>query len=350
MKKLIITVISLAVVGLIAFTLYGNKKEMEENAKLSEVTSEAIPVETTALQKKSLNLEVTSDGTFEAKTDLTVISETQGKIIKVYKEKGETVTKGTLLAQVENDLISAQVDAAEANLLKLKSDLERFTKLAESDAITKRQLEDVKIGVKNAEAQYKSAKKNLDNTYIRATASGTINEDYVQEGGFIGGGAKLYDIVDISKLKLNAKLTANQVLQVIEGDQITITSSVYPGTEFTGKIKSIAVKADPSLKYNVEIELSNKGDKQLKPGMYATAHFDFISPAESTYLDRNALIGSVQNPQVYVVENDRAVLKDIKVGEIYDNQIEVLGGLSAKDLVVKSGQINLTEGTKVKVL
>ena len=79
-------------------------------------------------------------------------------------------------------------------------------------------------------------------------------------------------------------------------------------------------------------------------------HFDFISPAESTYLDRNALIGSVQNPQVYVVENDRAVLKDIKVGEIYDNQIEVLGGLSTKDLVVKSGQINLTEGTKVKVL
>lgn len=350
MKKLIIIVISLAVVGLIAYTLYGNKKEMEENAKLSEVTSESIPVETTALQKKSLNLKVTSDGTFEATTDLTIISETQGKIIRVYKEKGETVAKGTLLAQVENELLSAQVAAAEANLQKLKSDLERFTKLAESDAVTKRQLEEVKIGVKNAEAQYKSAKKNLDNTYIRATAAGTINEDYVQEGAFIGGGAKLYDIVDISKLILNAKLTANQVLQVNEGDEITITSNVYPGVEFSGKIKSIAVKADPSLKYNVEIELINKSDKILKPGMYATAHFDFTSSAESTYLDRNALIGSVQNPQVYVVENGKSVLKNIKVGEIYDNLIEVLGGLSTKDQVVKTGQINLTDGTKVKVL
>ncbi|WP_258098541.1 efflux RND transporter periplasmic adaptor subunit [Marinoscillum pacificum] len=350
MKKLIITVISLAVIALIAYTLYGNKKEMEENAKLSEVTSESIPVETTSLQKKSLNLQVTADGTFEAKTDLTILSETQGKVIKIYKEKGETVSKGTLLAQVENDLLSAQVDAADANLQKLQSDLSRFTKLAESDAVTQRQLEEVKIGVKNAEAQYKSAKKNLDNTYIRATTSGTINEDYLQEGGFIAGGSKLYDIVDISKLKLNVKLTANQVLQVKEGDEISITTSVYPGSEFTGKIKSIAVKADPSLKYNVEIELINKGDKTLKPGMYATAHFDFNSAAASTYLDRNALIGSIQNPQVYVVENGQAALKDIKVGEIYDDLIEVLGGLSTSDKVVKSGQINLTEGTKVKVL
>ncbi|MDZ7849181.1 MAG: hypothetical protein U5L96_22040 [Owenweeksia sp.] len=68
------------------------------------------------------------------------------------------------------------------NYEKLKADHQRFTKLAEKDAVTQRQLEEVSIGLENAEAQYRAAKKRLDNTSIRATANGIINEDYIQEG------------------------------------------------------------------------------------------------------------------------------------------------------------------------
>ncbi len=350
MKKIIAIVLSLSVVGFIAYTLAANKEEMKEDAKLAEISSKSIPVEVASPEEKSLATKVKANGTFQAKTDLTILSETQGKVIKVYKEKGDKANKGDLLAQVENDLIQAELEAAEANLLRLKSDMERFTKLSEEDAVTQRQLEEVRIGLKNAESQYKSTKKRLENTYIRATTSGNINDDFIQEGAFISPGVKLYEIVDISKLNLNVKLTAEEVLRVTEGDKIAVSTPVYPTEMFDATVTFIASKADAALKYAVEMEIANSGGKTLKPGLYATAHFNFQNTGEKLYLNRNAIIGSIQKPQVFVVENGEAQLKDIVVGEVRDNMIEVIDGISLKDQVVVSGQINLEEGIKVNVL
>ena len=350
MKKVIIALISIAAIGLIGFTLYGNKQEMKEEAKLAEETSDAIPVEVTSLQKKALEAKVKADGILEAKTDLTILSETTGKVVAVHKEKGATVDKGELLAQVENEIIQTEVSAAKTNLEKLETDLERFTKLSEENAVTKRQLEDVKIGLKNAEAQYRSAKKRLENTYIRATAAGKINDDFLQEGEFINQGQRLYEIVDASTLKLKVKLTASEVLALKEGDSVKISTQVFPQKEFEGKVKAIASKADDAFKYEVEIMMQNQGEVQLKPGMYATAHFNFKSNNAKYYLNRDALIGSVQNPEVYVIENGESKLKKLTLGESRGDLLEVLNGLNPNDKVVMSGQINLSDGTEVKVL
>lgn len=350
MKKTIIILASASVLGLAAYKLYANKEEMKENAKLSEITSASIPVQITQPEKLALNTRVSADGTFEAKTDLTILSETQGKLVAVYKEKGVTVRKGDLLAQVDNELLRTQVAAARANFEKLQSDSARFTKLSESDAVTQRQLEDVRIGLMNARAQYRQVQKQLDNTYIRATTSGIINDDFVQEGAYISPGMQLYNIVDISKLKLNVRLTANEILNVIEGDEINITSSVYPEDTFNGKVTAIAAKADGALKYNVEITLTNNSLRALKPGMYATAHFLFNSENEVLYLDRNAIIGSVQNPQVFTIVDGKAHLKSITIGEVRSDRVEVLDGLSTSNEVITTGQINLEEGTVVNAL
>lgn len=350
MKKFIIIAISIAAVGLVAFTLIENKEEMKENAKLAQETSDAIPVELTSVQKRSLSTEVAASGTFSAVSDLSVLAETQGQVIKIYKEKGEPVHKGDLLAQVENDLLQAEVAAAESNYEKLKADKERFSKLAEKNAVTQRQLEEVNIGLKSAEAQYRAAKKRLDNTSIRATANGVINEDYIQEGSYVAPGARLYDIVDVSKLKLNVSLTSEEVLNVNMGDKVELSVKSYPDTRFTGEVRAVAAKADAALKYDVEILLINNQQKPLKAGMYATAHFDFENPLQKLYLDRDALVGSIQDPQVYTLSDSIAQLRQITIGEVRDEMVEVISGLEAGEKVVLTGQINLQEGTKVNVI
>tara|TARA_Y100000782_G_C10181796_1_gene264390 strand:+ start:181 stop:1236 length:1056 start_codon:yes stop_codon:yes gene_type:complete len=350
MKKAIIIVVSLALIGFIGYTLYANKQEMAEEAKLSEITSDAIPVNVGHPELKALNKAVSASSTFEAKTDLTLLSETQGKLVQVLKEKGDFVQKGELLAQVENEVLQAQVEAAKAAYEKLKTDHTRFAKLSKEEAVTQRQLEEIEINLVNAESQYKSAKKQLENTYIRATASGQINDDFIQEGEYISPGQKLYEIVDAKTITLNVQLTANEVLQVHIGDTISMTSDVYPKVSFSGKVKSIATKADPSLKYNVEIELTNTKAHPLKPGMYATAHFDFKAQTQQLYISRNALIGSIQNAEVYTINDSTAHLKKLTVGEVRGDIIEVLDGLDTNDQVVLTGQINLSEGTKVSVI
>lgn len=350
MKKFIIIAISIVATGLVAFTLIENKEEMKESAKLAQVTTDVIPVELTTVEKSALGTKVSASGTFSAVSDLSVLSETQGQVIKIYKKKGEHVQKGDLLAQVENDLLQAEVAAVQANYEKLKADQERFTKLAEKDAVTQRQLEDVSIGLKSAEAQYRAAKKRLDNTSIRATAKGIINEDYLQQGSYVSPGARLYDIVDVSNLKLNVSLTAEEVLNVKLGDKVDLSVKSYPDTKFTGKVTAVAAKADAALKYDVEILLTNNQEKPLKGGMYATAHFDFENPLQKLYLNRDALVGSIQNPEVYTISDSTAQLRQISIGEVRDEMVEVISGLEAGEKVVLTGQINLQEGTKVNVI
>lgn len=350
MKKIIISIVSVTLVGLIVFKLYANKQEMKENARLSEVTTDAIPVQVTKMELKKLVSEVNADGIIQANSDLSILSETQGKVIKVYKEKGDKVSKGELLAKVESDLLEAQFEAVKANYEKFKTDNARFESLLKEEAVTERQMEDVRIGLINAEAQYKQVKKQLENTEIRATTNGTIHADYIQEGSFISPGMKLYDVVDVSVLYINVKLSDMNVMRVKVGDEIPLKTEVYTDKVILGKITSIDVKSDASLKYGVEIQFRNSGELPLKPGMYATAMFTFNSNGEQFLLDRNALIGSVQNPEVYVVNGNKAALKQIRVGKIHGNQIEILDGLQANDQVVFAGQINLRDGIKVSVV
>lgn len=350
MKKIIISVVVLASIGLVAWKLADNKEEMKKEAKLAEEISDFIPVELEPVVKKNVQQDVQTIGTFEAYTDLSMLSETDGLIVKVYHEKGDYVKKGELLAQVENDLLQSQAEAAKANYEKLKSDLERFTTLAGKDAVTERQLEDIKVAAANAEAQYKNAQRKLEKTYIRATASGTINEDYVQEGYNIGNKTKLYDIVDVSKLKLNVKVTANNVMNIEEGDEVKITSEIYPDKEFTGKVTAIAAKADQSLKYDVELLLSNNSEFPLKGGMFGTAHFEFTNTTPGLYINRDAIAGSIKEPFVYVVKDGKAAVTPIAIGAVLDKEVQVVSGLKEGEQVVVNGQINLQEGTKVKAI
>lgn len=350
MKKLIIILAVILGTGAIAYTLYANKEDMKEKAKLAEVSSGAIPVEVVKPELSVISDNRALEGVLKARTDLLILSETQGKVVKQYKEKGDRVGKGELLAQIENDLIQAEVDAAEANLEKLQLDVERFERLSETNAVTQRQLEDVKIGLKNAEAQFKGAKKRLENTYIRATAAGMINDDFIQEGEFINPGAKLFEIVNVKDLILDVKLTADEVLKVHEGDEIEISISNFNEEKFKGSVTAVAFKADAALKYNVQLELENNKEDDVKPGMYATAKFNFKSESEKLLINRNAIIGSVQDAEVFIVKDSTAELRPIQIGAIKNDMVEVISGIDQNDVVVLNGHINLNNGTKVNIV
>ena len=350
MKKIIGIVVVIALIGIVAFTLSNNKKEMEETAASLQQKSESIPVTMTSLKEEEISGEVAINGTLEPKAELTLMSETQGRVTKLYKRKGDKVSVGTLLLQVDNELIQSQLIAAEAQFEKMQKDVARFEKLIKEDAITERDLEDTRLGLKQAEANYKSTKKRLEDTYIKSPISGVIHEDYIEIGSFLSPGAKVYDIVDVSKLKLEVKVPEAYILQVQDGQKVEISTDVHPGETIEGKVITVAQKADGTLKYGVEIEvLNNNKELPLKAGMYAVANFEF-APKKSVVLERKAINGSLKDANVYVVENETAKLRQIVIGQVFDDKVEVISGLKKGEKVVLSGQINLKDGTKVSAI
>lgn len=349
MKKVIYSVLVLLVLGGIVVTLANNKKEMAKATALAAKTSQAIPVILTTAKAGQIDRSFAVNGTFAPIQSLNLTSETQGQLIQLYKRKGDAVRAGEVLAQVENEVLRANLISAQASYDKFKRDLERFEKLAAGDAITQRQLEEVKLGFQNADANLIMARQRLEKSRIVAPISGIINESYIEIGTILGPGSRLFDIVNVDKLKLNAKVSEAEVLLIKRGDKAQLTVDAMPGQRFEGTITAIGANADKALRYDVEIQLSNTTESALRAGMFGSAHFAIADTRPALLLEREA-IESLQNPQVWVVQNGTAHLKSITVGAVKDQVVEITAGLSDGEQVVRSGQINLREGTKVAAL
>ncbi|NEM98517.1 efflux RND transporter periplasmic adaptor subunit [Pontibacter burrus] len=350
MKKVIYIVLVLVVLAAVGFKLMSNKEQMAANAAVANIKSEAIPVAVTQVETAKLDKSFTAQGNFAPIQSLTLLSETSGQIKSVLKRKGDKVRAGDLLVQVESNTMAADLATAQTNAEKAKRDLERFENLAAGDAITQRQLEDARLAAKSTQAQLVAARQRLTKTRITAPISGEINEIYVEVGSFLNQGTKLYDIVNVDKLKLKVKASESEVLLINKGDKVTVKADAGAGQEYEGVVTAIAAQADPTLKFDVEVEVKNAANNNLRAGMYGTAYFEVADQRDAMLLPREAIVGSIQNPSVFVVKDGVASSRKVKVGVVTQDKVEILDGVQPGEQVVRSGQINLREGIKVTLL
>ncbi len=352
MKRIIITVVVILGAGaLITWTLNKNKKENEEKTAVVAQTNMAVAVTAESVQKLPVDLDFISNGNFSANQDLKLMAEAGGRITSIQVKEGSRVSKGQILAHIDAEYASLDVQRIEDALNKLKTDYARYKSSYETGGVTKAQLDEVELGLKNTENQLQQAKRRLQDAYVKAPISGVINKRSIEVGAFVSPGTELFEIVDVSKLKLNVTVNEAQVVQIKVGDKVSISSSVFPDKEFTGTISFIAVKADNSLNYPVEILVDNPGaGSSLRAGMYGTASFKFPKQDPVILIPRGSFIGSVNSGQVYVLGADSvANIKQVIPGRIIGEKVEILSGLTEGETVITSGQINLSEGVKVSV-
>ncbi|GAB3650075.1 efflux RND transporter periplasmic adaptor subunit [Echinicola sediminis] len=348
MKKIITPLVLVAIAASIGFTLFKNKQEMEVKAEQAMKTSEAIPVRTQVIKKTENEISFLSNGTFQPSQELKLKSEASGKVLKIYKKKGEYVRKGDVIVKLDDELLQSELAIAEVKLQQSKRDLVRYENLAGTEAITEKQLEEIRNGAKMSESEVKMIKKRLANTLITAPISGYINEDHIEIGTLMSPGMDVADIVNVQPLKLVVSVSEMEIARINKGDEVGIKVGVMPENEFKGKVTFTSHKGDASLRYEVEIELEGNTD-QIKPGMFAYASFNY--PAEEAILiDRKALVSGVKKPEVFVVENGIAVLKEVKLAQMGENKLVLLDGLKEGDKLVTSGLINLKDGTAVSEL
>ena len=156
-------------------------------------------------------------------------------------------------------------------------------------------------------------------------------------------------MVDISKLKLKLSVSESNVYKLKVGENAKITTDIYPGVTFDGKVSFVSAKGDESHNYDVEIMVVNSSKNPLKAGTFANALIDQPAVGKKLYIPREALQGSTREAKVYVADNGKATLRDIVVRDADNKYLEVQSGLSEGDVVVTAGQINLEDGKAIKV-
>ncbi|MBL7829297.1 MAG: efflux RND transporter periplasmic adaptor subunit, partial [Saprospiraceae bacterium] len=223
-------------IGLTIWKLYKNKIELDQEAQLSKITRAFVPVEVTQPQLESLANSLEADGIFLPAKEMFIISETAGRVLEVYKNKGEWVSEGEVIAKVDDELLRIELEATQANLAKLKKDQERLTNLIEGEAAPKNKIEDIQLGILAAEAKEKGLKKQIEKTSITAPMTGTLGLRFIERGSVIGPGIQVGQMTNLEKLFLMVKVTERDVLNVQKGQIVQVKPDVYPGAGFPGKV------------------------------------------------------------------------------------------------------------------
>lgn len=336
----------IAVLIIVFIFIIGKRKE---ESKRQDVLSD-VPVNVYKVQKQELSNLISMVGVINPDKEVEIISEAQGVVKAVHFKVGNQVEKGDVMFEIDDLVCKSDMARAEINYFKAKRDFERNKTLYEQNSISAAQLDLSRLDMQSAENDMTRSQKALDDTKVKATINGTINAKRVSEGSYVQPGASLASIVDISTLGVTVNVSEKDAFMLHPGDSVEIATDVYPGKTFYGHVNYVVSKAADDHTFPVDINLPNSSSNPLKGGMFARVNFTSVSSRHTLVIPREAISGSVRNAMVFVVSGDIATLRSVTIGRESGQFLEILNGLQEGELVVTSGQNNLSDNTKVVVV
>jgi RND family efflux transporter MFP subunit len=351
MKKIGIVLLLVALFAAIILRLANNHKSLSMKKPADhKATTSGIAVNVCNVKKITMVDTLKFTGVLNPWKEINIAAEIQGKITELHVEAGQTKKQGALLARIDDRLKQLAVENSKISVDKLNKDFERTENLFKGGVATQQQVDDAKNSLETAKIELGQNQKMLDQTIITAPFSGVITEKKTEEGAYINTGSAIASIVDISMLKVKLNVSETNVYRLKTGVPAEIAVEAYPGIIFDGKITFISEKGDDTHNYAVEIMMKNNPNYPLKAGTFVTASIILSADTDHLYIPRGALQGSSKDASVYVVENNKAILKRITVGSAHGDYLLVESGLSGGEKIVVEGQINLENGKQVTVI
>ena len=381
-KIFILTIVLIGVTVGLGWIIFSQIQERSSTSKKDKALR-PVPVEVAQIQHGPIALQRTFSGELEARAQFVVAPKVSGRVERVLVNIADTVKRGQVVAELDNDeyvqaVAQAQADleVAAANLSKARSDLEtanrefKRTELllkrgiasdSEFDAVRQDQLSK-QAQLKVAEAQVAKAESSLETANIRlryteVTAGWTgggedrvVAERYVDEGQTVAANAPLLLIVELNPIIGVVFVTEGDYAHLKPGQPVSLTSDAYPGEQYPGSIDRIApIFRQSTRQARIEMTIDNP-QHRLKPGMFIRAQVVLSRVPEATIVPEQALTIRDDRSGVFIVSEDgRSVAwHEVKVGIREGDRIQVEGaGLSGR--VVTLGQQLVNDGSPITI-
>lgn len=322
----------------------------DADAYVKVVNVEVAPVQPTLF---SATIRITGEA--EPETDVTVSAEEAGVLEKFLAEKGSSLTKGQIIARINDDVLAAQVEEARAGAGIATSRYEMQRRLWEEEGIgSEIAFLQAKADAESASARYGQLQARLSRTLIRSPVAGTFDDDLVYAGEIVQPGTPVARVVNASRLRIAGGVPERFAPQVSVGDEASITFDILPGTTYTGRIEFVGTAVDrQSRTFPIEIVMDNP-DGAVKPYMIANVRVLMSQIENAIVVSREVLLRTEDGFQALVVVsedgNDIAVSRELALGASDENSVVVTQGLAAGDRLVVRGQQLADPGDRVRIV
>lgn len=291
----------------------------------------------------------TALGTARANESIEVTSRISSIVTGIHFTEGQRVAAGDLLVELDSAEIRADLTRAEASLKQKRSQFSRSRTLGETRVVSDAELEELEAGVLMAEADVRGARARLDNSYIRAPFPGTVGLRHVSLGDLVGPDTLITTLDDTRLIKLEFTIPETFLSSLESGMPIEAHSNVYPDRDFVGRVGTIDSRIDPVTRsLTVIAELPNEDDA-IRPGMFLTVAVE--KERENVLLiPEEALVPRQGRQFVFVIEDGKAVERQVELGARAPGLAEVRSGLAVGDTIITEGTQKVRNGAAVEIV
>jgi len=279
------------------------------------------------IKPQKLEIYHSYEGYIEPFERVIVRSETSGTIEKTTFEEGKAVEKNQVLVNVSTERLTFQEQLANSNY-----------KLAEYEYLAQKQLFDQNVSSASSlnsyinkrdvsKIQLELAKLDLEKSKVKSPITGIVKSKLVQIGETVNAHQNLLEVMNISKVLAKINVPGDDMFFVFPGKPMKIRISALPGQVFNGNVHTLGQEADKKTQqFPAEIVIDNSSGK-LFPGMVAYVEVRTIYMENQVLIPRSIVKTLNTAPNVIVVENDKLVRRDLTLGTIMMDNVQVLSGL-----------------------
>lgn len=350
-KRIVTIGVIALVLTSIALVLLKNKKQLDTAKQPVDRSHIAVSVTVDTAALHTVNENFAQPATLVAKDDAEIPAETSGKLVSLNIELGAAVAKGQTVGRVDVTETQQKLDAVNLTIEKLTRDLERSKVLVSANATNANATVDAKYDLDSKKLEAAQLRTQISRANIVSPISGIITDKKKLAGEYVGAGTAVASVTSLSALKASVNVPEGQIFNVRKGQVALVTASNFPDENFRGMVSYISPKGDDNHNYTVEVTLQGNAAGKLKAGLYVNVAFEGTASHQSLLMiPKAALAEGVKNAYVYVYKDGKAEERKLSLGAESGDFVEVKEGLATGELVITSGQINLTNGSKAEIV
>jgi membrane fusion protein (multidrug efflux system) len=307
----------------------------------------AVAVVTAAVRTERLASQLNALGTARANEAVEITSKASNVVTAVRFRDGERVQRGQVLVELDGAQARADLAAAEAARADSASQVKRSRELLNTKVVSEAQYEQLEATLKANAARVDAARSHVDDTVIRAPFTGRVGLRRVSVGSLVNPGTTITTLDDSTVIKVDFAVPENFLAGLKEGLKVAATAAAFPNREFTGRVDSIDSRVDPVSRSVTVRALVPNADLALKPGMFLNVRLA-RDERETLMIPEAALMPEQSRQFLYVVENGRAIRREVRIGRREPGRVEVIAGLQPGERVIVEGTQKVREGGAVR--
>lgn len=351
----------------------------DKPADTDAVDIEAVPVRVDSPVRDEVVERVRAESTLRAIAQVQVTAEQMGDVRALHADVGDRVEKDDVLARLHNDDLDLQVTQANQNLRAQEKELKSARPLFEQGYLARQAFEELELMVEQTRTSLNRLRTTQRDQRVRAPIGGVVLQRNVENGQQVAAGSPLFEIADVSELRLRIPIPERAIRQVRVGQPAHVTLRALEDEEVPAEVIKLFPSVDSSTG-TILVELALKKTTLddgtiLRPGMYGRGEIEVERRPNVLLVPRKALVEEGAETFVFVLvdadvpqeappTNEASEMSEstrplkifavtqraVTTGWRGDGQVEITSNLSADERFVVLGQNRLREGSLVRVV